>query len=85
LWGGGLGCGRWVSGEAGWLKKDWCTRRGGNTASALCEDGTLGREFRFIKYDVTGKINFLRVGFKTTTAALISAIPEEDARFASKG
>lgn len=77
MWGGGLGWGRWVSGEAGWLKKDWRTRRGGNTASALCEDGTLGREFRFIKYDVAGKVNFLRVGFKIAVAALICAILDE--------
>jgi hypothetical protein len=66
------------------LEEDWGTRRGSNAVGALCEGGTLGREFSFIKDDIAGKVNILRIWFETSVATLVGAIPEEDAGFTAK-
>jgi hypothetical protein len=65
----------------------------------LKEDGNIGRGFDFIgtlglcrswkvgliKYNIAGKIDFLRVGIKAPVATLIGTIVEKDTRFASEG
>ncbi len=45
---------------------------------------TFSRKVCFIEDNISGKVNFLRLGFKAPIATLIGSIADEYAWFASK-
>jgi hypothetical protein len=66
------------------LNDNWSTWGSCDFAGGL-ESCTLSWKIGFIKDNVAGKIDLLRMGFKAPVATLIGNIAEKDAGLASKG